>query len=178
MGPENQYMPGYQMGPNQMSGYGQQPSRGGGYGYPNQQPRRDMSFQNFANQQNQQMQSVPEKFLICKFIDNPDSIMPIDVPANGDPAFFVMRDFSCIYARAMNSRGTIDDVPYAPVKKESPEDIQKAKDQEFRDHVFSRFANIEGMLSSLLNMGSQMPKTPRKNGSKSPKQEEEVSDDA
>lgn len=133
------------MGPgNPQNGYGFDPRMG----YPSQQPTNGMSFQNFANQNTQQPRPN-EKFLVCKFIDDPTRIMPIDVPSNGDPAFFVARDFSCIYARAVNSQGTIDNVVYAPVRQESPEDIQKAKDDEFRSMVMQNFANIQNMLSAL-----------------------------
>lgn len=150
MGPENQYMPGYGPGGNQMPpGYGQRPQMSRGYGY-DQQSRRDMSFQNFAAQTNQQQQ--PQEILLrCKVIDDPNMIMPIDIPTNGDPACFVMRDFSAIYLRAVNSKGTIDDVAYAPVKRENPEDVQRAKDQEFRDSIFNRFSVIENMIGALFN---------------------------
>lgn len=162
MGSDNNgFMPGYTMTPggvpNRNPYYdGGQPGmmqRGAPaqtQGYYNQQPRPDMSFQNFANQQGQQR--PPDKFLICKMIDDPDKIMPADVPSNGEPAFFVMRDFSRVYGRAVNSRGTIDDVPYEPVKQQTPEDIQQTKDQEFRDSVSAQLANIQNILTNLMAM--------------------------
>lgn len=179
MGPENQYMPYPGMGGNQMTGYPQQQQQGmmrgrGGYGYDGQQTdRRTMSFQNFANQQNQQPIREESHYLFCKFVDNPDSIMPIDVPTNGDPACFIKSDFSEVYLRAVNSRGTIDNVSYQPVRQQSPEDAQKAKDQRFRDQVFERLSTIENLLSSLIP-NTKNQKTPK--NVKSAKQEEEVID--
>lgn len=179
MGPENQYMPGYGQGRNQMPGMGGGPM-GNNPGYfggfnSNQQPstqpdRRMMSFQNFVNQQTPQPQKQ-EVYLTCKLIDNPDHIMPIDIPTNGDPACFIMQDFSAIYLRAVNSRGTIDSASYQPVKQQTPEDIQRAQDQEFRDAVFNRLSVIENLIASLI------PNTKNVKGGKTgkgPKQDEEV----
>lgn len=177
MGPNQnngQYMP--VPGPSMNAGYGARPSGMNGQpaydyqagmntGYGARQS--GMSFQNFANQNTQLQQRTQEKYLVCKFIDDPDSIMPIDVPSNGDPAFFVMRDYSGIYARAVNSRGTIDNVLYSPVQQVNPEDAERARDQEFRDLVFNKFANIESMLSSLIGAtasDTEKPKAPKKNG--------------
>lgn len=122
----------------------------GQYGYygPMQQSRPNTpSFQNFVNGQ-QPISQRPQ--LVCRFVESPDEIMPVDVPSNGDPAFFVKRDFTAIYAKAFNNRGTIDDVVYAPVKQEKPEDIQRAKDEEFKQMVMSKFNVLENLITSLL----------------------------
>lgn len=180
----------YEMRGNQMNGMGagQMPGMGRGQmggtglgyfgGYDSQQlspqpDRRMMSFQNFANQQGPQPQKQ-EVYLTCKIIDNPDHIMPIDIPTNGDPACFIMQDFSAIYLRAVNSRGTIDNVSYQPVKQQTPEDIQKAQDQQFRDAVFNRLTAIEDLLTSLIPVkGTKAGRTP-----KATKQDEEVTENA
>lgn len=135
------------MGPN--NGYGYMPGNQQFSQYPSQPQQPQPSFQNFANQQytqNRQSQNM----LICKFVEDPSKIMPIDVPSTGEPAFFVDKNFQYIIAKAVNNRGTIDDVIYEPVKRQSPEQVQEAKFQELKDTMNKRFESLENMLTAFL----------------------------
>lgn len=158
------------MGPGQQN-YGGYPQQ---FNYQQTQPSRQ-TFQNFANNNNMRpTQGLSQQYqlLQCRFVDNPEDIMPVDVPSNGEPAFFVDRNFSRIYAKAVNSRGTIDEVVYEPVKRQSPEEIKQAKDQEFQNMVIKRFENLENMLAAFLTQPDpkegqvQDPSTKSKGGSK------------
>lgn len=132
----------------------------GGYGYtptnqmyqtqyPSQPQQPQPSFQSFANQQYNQSRQV-QNMLICKFVDDPSKIMPIDVPSTGEPAFFVDKNFQYIIAKAVNNRGTIDDVIYEPVKRQSPEQLQEERFKELQDAMTKRFENLENMLAAFL----------------------------
>lgn len=150
------------MGPNNSFGYqnpGMMPNQ-----YQGSLPQsRGQSFQSFANGQSGQKQ---EPYLPCKFVDDPSRIMPIEVPQNGDPAFFIARDFSRIYVKAWNAQGTIDNVVYAPIQQVKPEDEQRAKDNKFQSSVLQRLGKLEGSLQTLLDslMGtSSDPKQETKN---------------
>lgn len=136
------------MGPNNGMGY-----MGGNMGMQNtgmqqmQRPTPQPSFQSFASGQQQQQ----EHYLPCKFIDDSTRIMPGEVPQNGDPAFFVARDYSCIYAKAWNSSGTIDNVVYVPTRQRKPEDEQREKDQEFQNNVLRRLSGLEDTLATIMS---------------------------
>lgn len=131
----------------------------GQYVYPNQQPRQ--SFQSFANNQQKSQNGIPR--LNCRFIDDPTKIMPSEVPTNGQPACFIMEDYSSVYLKAINSNGTIDTVQYAPVRQEKPEDIQRKQFEDFRFMVDQRFANLEALISSMKQSQRSNDKRPQNN---------------
>lgn len=126
----------------------------GRYVYQQVPPRG--SFQQFAN--GNQPQQHPS--LSCRFVDDPNKIMPSEVPTNGDPACFIMNDYSVVYLKAINSSGTIDTVPYTPMRQEKPEDVQKRQFDEFQQSVFAKFAQLETMISQIAAQHTQPQQQP------------------
>lgn len=116
----------------------------GQYRYPTQPTRP--SFQSFAN--GQQTQSAGSR-LYCRFIDDPDKVMPAEVPTTGDPSCFIKDDYTMVYLKAVGSDGKIITVPYAPVKQEKPEDVAEQRLQQFQNAVFAKLTQLETTINLL-----------------------------
>lgn len=135
-----------------------------GYAYPSpqipyatpyafsQQNSQRPSFSAFAQQQNQQNNMINPDLIPCKFVDNPEKIMPADVPSTGDPAFFVTRDFQTIFGKAVNSSGLIDTLVYKIAHKESPDELQKVRDAKIDESMAAFGSKIESLEKTVSNL--------------------------
>lgn len=104
------------------------------------------SFQDFASGR-QTQSNMPR--LYCRFVDDPDKVMPAEVPTTGDPSCFIKEDYTMVYLKAVGSDGKIITVPYAPVKQETPEDASNKRMEQFQDAVFSKLTQLETMINLL-----------------------------
>lgn len=107
----------------------------------------------FGAFQNTSQSSIPGRL-----IDREEEIKPIEIPMSGAVAFFPTNDYSCIYAKAWNSRGTFDTVKYVPENYKQPaptsslpitaEDIAPipSVDNQKLDQINSRLEKIENVL--------------------------------
>lgn len=109
-----------------------------------QQQNRDASLMQMMNQQPQPNQNQPQTYrtIPARFASSYEEIKPNETPSDGTPALFLQSDYQCIYARAMNDKGTIDTVKYVPEKPAEPEPVQN--DQE--SDIVARLERIEKML--------------------------------
>jgi hypothetical protein len=79
-----------------------------------------------------------------KIINSYNEITPNDVPMNGSVGVFLQSDYSCIYAKAWTSDGTITTVKYVPEK--SPQ--QESKPEPSNDDIMKQLDDIKKMLKS------------------------------
>lgn len=87
-----------------------------------QNPYMDRMAQLQQYQQNLQPQIQQPQFIAGKVVNDFSEITAMDVPQNGQAAFFPKSDGSEIQARARASNGLIQTVSYKPVLEQNQED--------------------------------------------------------
>jgi hypothetical protein len=129
----------------QMQGYQQQPNQ-------NFQPQVVNPFQMNGMYQPTMNSSIPAyqqtnlrmAGLPGKIINNYNEITPNDVPMNGSVGLFMQSDYSCIYAKAWTSDGTITTVKYVP--EQTPK--QESKPEVSNEDILKQLNDIKKMLGS------------------------------
>lgn len=146
--------------------------------------RQRPSFSNYASTVQPSPpppQPSPRIFAIpAAMIQEEDQIKPNMVPNDGTIALFMQDDYSAIYAKAFNSRGTIDNVKYVPEMRPqvSMDDVSNNDRQsEQMQNIFDQLSAIrEGILElTTAAEANQQPVTiqqrSQKNNSKQQKEE-------
>lgn len=88
----------------------------------------------------------PRSFIPGRVVNNPNEIMPKEVPMDGNIALFPTGDLSRIYLKAWGSDGLIRTIPFI----QEPEMTQQegpSPEEQFRSEVFDRLSNIEDILN-------------------------------
>lgn len=108
---------------------------------------------NIVSSINQQMNTAPQTpafaqmaavpMLSGKTVNNPQEILPQDVPMNGFTSYFPKADGSEIYAKCWNSNGTIDTKIYIL----KPLEEQVSQESDIMSQILSRLENIERKVS-------------------------------
>jgi hypothetical protein len=78
-----------------------------------------------------------------KTVASQEEIRPNDISMDGRISFFPMNDYSCIFAKAWNSDGTISTVKFIPQAQETP--VVKTDDK--YDSIIERLDRIEASIS-------------------------------
>lgn len=149
----------------------QQPASGSGQlpGFPamaNQQPSSFPAMQNpnTANMfQQRGLTSQGPSTMPGRIVASEQEILPNEIPMDGSIALFLQSDLQCIYAKAWNNRGTIDNVRYILERPAEPQqDLSAQANDQFQQDLMARLAKIEEMLQGLQtrNNGKQASKPP------------------
>lgn len=125
------------VGPYNIPGY--QPN----FGY---NPQQTYLPQQPLQQATPQMPAVPQ--LVGRRVNANDQIPPAEIPSDGSPAYFPMRDGSAILVKVWTGNGTIQTVRYIPeqVQQASP---QTTTDTSSNEEILRRLDSLENKLTSL-----------------------------
>lgn len=100
-----------------------------------------------------------------------EDIRPNEVPSDGTVALFMRGDYKEIYAKAVNSSGTIDTVTYVPVIPQNEQPIIEDKSKSL-DVILERLERIESKVDRVTSYNRINGKTNyRKNHWKNEKEE-------
>lgn len=102
------------------------------------------------------VQQLPSYTIPGRLVNNGDDIRPNEVPMDGRVGLFPQSDYSCIYAKAWTSNGTIITtkfVPEAPVVNNT-----SVQNNATMDQILSRLNSIEEMLNKRSYNNYKQPK--------------------
>lgn len=107
------------------------------------QTTNNPAYQGISNTIPQMQISLPATGLSGKTVNNPQEILPQDVPMNGFTSYFPKADGSEIYAKCWNSNGTIDTRTYIlkPLEESAP------TEPDIMSQILSRLEAIERKVS-------------------------------
>lgn len=148
-------------------GYGNQPGFGNGQ-MPYNSLVNNPSNGYISNPQNQQQQQIwqgpymqntykpfyqqgyqqTEVKLPGRVISNPQEIKPNEILMDGSVCIFPMTDYSCIFAKAWGSDGSIHTVKFIPEQPVNP--VEPQSNPEF-SQIMARLDNIEKIISKKYN---------------------------
>lgn len=120
-----------------------------GYGYPQPQPQQpyQMPMPQPPQPPREPIPQPPKTPQITgRYVNNPNEIVAQEVPMDGSVGIFPQMDFSCIYAKAWNSDGTIQTVKFVPEPNTEmivPADNSAA---DILDNINKRLGKIEKLL--------------------------------
>lgn len=110
-----------------------------------------------ASQDTMQTTAQSDQLVIpTRIVDAPNNIRVQDVPMNNQLSLFMLKDYSCIYAKTWNSEGTISTHRY--VLEKDPEDIQETDNN---NNVYALLEEMNQRLDRIEKGVSPQKKTNR-----------------
>lgn len=120
----------------------------------------------------QSIPTIKQGIFPGRIINNPDEVMPNEVPSNGNPAIFPSTDWSCIWVKAYGADGLIHPLCY---RLDQPDTSKQPS--EF-DQVMQRLNKIEETMIRLMESKKNQQNrkwNPNKNNNQ-PKKEEQINE--